>query len=167
MVPFGLLLELPWFRISQALLVSFIVLVAVHAAFLLRILGSLLPLTFLGMAYALYGTAFWAALAKSFVLPSAVSSDRSEDRVGLMNLDESPDVTQGMDASSADEHNTLAAVGFGLATSILNLTVAVVPILLAVLENIGGYTMLELFFIAFAGLGCMASVNLAYSERLK
>lgn len=54
------------------------------------------------------------------------------------------------------------ASGFGIMTSLTNLAIAAVGILLAGAENIAGYTGIEVFFLVFALLGCLASAHLAW-----
>ncbi|KAK3651064.1 hypothetical protein LTR22_012312 [Elasticomyces elasticus] len=187
--PFGLLLELPRFKISQALVASYVLMLSAHLAFLLHISGSLLPLASLGTAYALYGVAFWAGLAKSFVgetepmakspesCSALVCNDEDEDELlatslpseerSLMDPNDStataPSPSDSQTSTKSDEkYNSIAPVGFGVATSTINLTTTLVPIFLAGLENLAGFTGLEFAFVAFAGFGCLASIWLAF-----
>lgn len=164
--PFGLLLELPWFTIPQALLIANILITSAHLAFFLRVAGCILPLSFLGIAYALYGVAFWAGLARSMLL--AVSEEPSldlENSTPVLTADEDEELDNEANSDGDTHHDParddLVTIGFGTATSLLNLSTALVPMLLAVVENHAGYSGLEMVFVALAGCGCLASMQLA------
>ncbi|KAF2130171.1 MFS general substrate transporter [Dothidotthia symphoricarpi CBS 119687] len=174
--PFGIVLEMPWFRIPFALLISNVLMTSAHLAFYIRSAGAILPLAMLGTAYALYGTAFWAGLARS-ILDAGPSqpAQRSESRVGLLESQEHDILSNEtlseshgsmlLDTSSDGQPDNLMAVGLGTATCFLNLSTALVPLLLAGVEQRFGYSGLEVVFITLAGCGCLASIKLAHMHR--
>ncbi|RDI86293.1 hypothetical protein Vi05172_g3742 [Venturia inaequalis] len=167
--------------------------VSAHLAFYLHIAGVLLPLIFLGTAYALYGTAFWTGLARSILIVSSVTQTQDGGDGGYSRLgnteQEGPSETEGpitrTDSGSEiatfnsatslhdgeddghvdgeEDDVGLIAVGYGTATSVLNISTTLVPILLAGVENVAGYSGLEIVFILLAGCGCIASITLVRS----
>lgn len=168
--------------------------VSAHLAFYLRIAGVLLPLIFLGTAYALYGTAFWTGLARSVLSVSGATpvqdggghggysrlgdieqeGDTEAERPIARTGSSSEIATSNSRTSLLDEEGEghingeeddggLIAVGYGTATSVLNMSTSLVPILLAGVENVAGYPGLEVVFILLAGFGCIASIILARS----
>lgn len=169
--PFGLILELSWFTIPQALFISNILMTFAHAAFFIRVTGFILPLSSLGVAYALYGTAFWAGLAQSILYAedeepllhdesSALVSNADGDEGLSHEATNEDDIHHNPAIGTAEATSDLVAMGVGIATSLLNLSTAVVPMLLAVVETYAGYPGLEITFIALAGFGCLASFQL-------
>ncbi|OGM48676.1 hypothetical protein ABOM_001983 [Aspergillus bombycis] len=174
--PVGFLLDLPWFRSPpRSLVLSHILMVAAHLMFLFKI-GPILPLIFLGTAYALYGVAFWAGLARCLCdlsVPTgsgntSISGIEHHDPYGtLHSSDHVP-----RPSNNEEEHSVksteeeavdkgLITLGYGIMTSLLNLTTALVPVLLAGTENAAGFSGPEMVFLALAAVGCIASARLA------
>jgi len=57
--------------------------------------------------------------------------------------------------------NDTLVIGYGLVTSLLNLSLTLVPIILAAVESLDGFRGMELVFVILAGIGVFASVQLA------
>jgi len=155
-LPFGLLLELPGFRIPHALLVANLFMTSAHLAFFL-VGGCIGPLVALGVMNALYGVASWAGVAKSIVHAgdqAARCRPKDPEQDSLTS-------TYEVDPKSADPvDDHLTAVGFGCVASVLNTSAALVPFLLAVVESRAGYPGLEMVFVAFGVFGCLAAAQL-------
>jgi hypothetical protein len=139
---FGLLLDLPWFRsCPRALIASNFLLALAHLQFICRVM-PILPLCLLGIAFALYGVAFWAAVAQSLVFavqawPSSAqnssSSDSSvrefatEDGYGYGSIrsstgseDAQGEVSDGAESIHQNHEKAVMMLGFGIMTSLLN-----------------------------------------------
>jgi hypothetical protein len=72
-LPFGLLLEHPRFKFYPvSLLFSSALVVIAHALFMVQIGGAIFPLCLLGVAYALFGVAFWPSVACSIIQDSSM-----------------------------------------------------------------------------------------------
>ena len=165
MPPFGLLLEFPWFTIPQALLIANLLMASAHLAFYLRVAGYILPLSFLGIGYAFYGVALWAGLAQSMLVHSEEPSLESENSTPLLSAEEYEEELDNTAKNDGDTHQNptrddLVTMGFGTATCLMNLSTAVVPMLVAVVENHAGYSGLEMVFVALASFGSLASIQL-------
>lgn len=127
-------------------------------------IGPILPLCLLGVAYALFGVAFWTGLTRCLIYVGKTKSATNYRRTlqdtmegGYGTIDS--DVNQSID--NPKSHRDVITSGFGINTSIMNIATGVVPLLLAGAENIAGYTGLEMVHLALGGLGCLASVKLA------
>ena len=59
-----------------------------------------------------------------------------------------------------DANPDLVVIGYGIATSLMNLSLTVVPILLAGVETWAGYFGIEAVFVGLAGIGAIASMRL-------
>lgn len=165
--PLGLLLDLPLFnRYPAALIITNLLMFFSHLLFLARTdIGPVFPLSLLGIAYALFGVAFWISLTRCllFVAQSwsakcrGIEQSATERQYGTI-------VTNDGNRDSTDPviYQEVIAFGFGFMTSVMNLATGAVPILLAGAENIAGYVGLEMVFLALAVLGCLASVHLAW-----
>ena len=167
-LPFGLLLDLPWVTIPYALLAAEFIMVIAHLAFYLRVIGPTLPLSLLGIAYALNGVALWAGLARSILHASAKKPlPTLEGYTHLLNEDREghdEDVNESVVVSD-DMGEDLGAIGFGIATSVINVSTALIPMLLAGVENRVGYSGLEVVFVALASFGCLACIVLARTSK--
>ena len=166
--PFGLLLESPQFTTPYALLISNIILLVAHLALYTRIMGVTLPLSLLGIADALFGAALWAGLARVILHTTGPkSSPNLESREHL--LSDIPEGDRGgvsnINAVSDIKGEDLQAIGFGIAFAVLNLSTAVIPVPLSIIENAAGYPGLEAAFVVLAGSGCLACVALTRSYR--
>ncbi|KAF7169361.1 hypothetical protein CNMCM5623_002124 [Aspergillus felis] len=132
---------------------------------------------------ALYGVAFWAAVAQTLVLavqswPSQNSNNSDSSREfaregGYESIRSSTDSedAQGESSDLADSINeghekAIMTLGFGIMTSLLNASTAVVPILLAETEGMAGFDGLERVFLVLAVLGYLASVRLAWIWKI-
>jgi hypothetical protein len=159
----------------------------IHLAFFFHIPGVILLLVLLGTAYALFGAAFWAGVAYSLrdidlPRPASLSASLSESHglllvpgddlevAGLEGLSGSHSSNMSSNGNSpinetrsivAEQLEDLSVTGFGIASCFLNISTTVTPVLLAGVENHFGYSGLELLFVLFAVLGCIASIGLA------
>lgn len=178
--PFGLLLETPWLGVPVALSIANLLMGLIHFAFYLQIRSVVMLLILLGTGHALFGVALWAGLAYSI---------RDVDILGPVPLGESrtlldPEEGDGphfeaqvdiedaaMDNStmlsvyesriiSGEGSGDVAATGLGIASCFVNISTTIVPVVIALVENAFGFPGLELVFVVFAGLGCMASIAL-------
>lgn len=165
--PLGLLLDLPLFnRYPTALIITNLLMFFSHLLFLARIdIGPVLPLCLLGIAYALFGVAFWTSLTRCLLFVAKSWSEKfrgivhsaTERQYGTIVTNDG-----GRDSTESVIYQEVTTFGLGFMTSLMNLATGAVPILLAGAENIAGYTGLEMVFLALAVLGCLASVHLAW-----
>ncbi|CAG8382056.1 unnamed protein product [Penicillium salamii] len=139
-----------------------------------------LPLTMLGIAYALYGVAFWAALAQCLLSTvESISAKENMSHSWERSIYESeygsiqPPEPPGGFPDDPEEHEprgtsaeSLITLGYGIMTSLNNLSSAVIPILLAKVENVMGFTGLEVVFLILSLLGLLASLELLLSVRV-
>lgn len=128
-------------------------------------MGPIFPLCLLGVAFALFGVAFWAGLTRCLLFVAKSASAK-----GRVNIHSAPERTYGTIDSDAEDnreskdsvhYDEVVASGFGIMASLTNLATGAGAILLAGAENIAGYTGLEMVFLTFAFFGCLASVHLA------
>lgn len=142
----------------------------------------IMPLCLLGIAYALYGVALWAALARSLLLIVESMSTKTlldspqagiRDEIGYGTV--RPSTTSPEDPSGANvreseprppDADSLIILGYGIMTSLNNLSTAVVPIFLAKVETLVGFAGLELVFFILSLLGLCTSFKLLISERV-
>ncbi|KAH8817472.1 major facilitator superfamily domain-containing protein [Xylogone sp. PMI_703] len=191
MLPFGFLLEIPRFSDKpRSLIASNMMISLAHLALLFHILGVILPLCILGTAYALYDVALWAGIASTISSEDSTDSRRramlfrlndrgtasTESQIEpaydvLATVDDdldsnlensieemvNPDHVE--DPAVEDDH--MVAIGYGIATSFLNMSSAVVSVILAAMENIAGFPGIEISFAVLGGCGCLVSINLA------
>lgn len=166
--PLGLLLDLPFFNhYPAALTINSLFMFFAHLLFLTSAsIGPIPPLCLLGIAYALFGVAFWTSLTRCLIFVSktlhgakgrGILQDAPERGYGTIDSD---DASQG--SNDSENHQQAITFGFGVMTSLMNLATGAVPILLAGAENIAGYAGLEMVFLALAGFGCLTSVQLVW-----
>lgn len=152
---------------------------AAHLLLLYRI-GPIGPMCMLGIAFASYGVVFWAGLARCLLsIVESCSSKTNMPEAGCRASDELEYGTIQLptqlsdDRSDADGDNLpgetgegIITLGYGIMTSLNSLSTAVVPILLAKIENAVGFTGLQVFFLILSLLGLFASVGLSWSWRI-
>lgn len=184
--PLGWLLDQPGVNnCPRALVATNILLATAHVLFLS---GStpIIPLCLLGVAFALFGVALWAGVARCLVCIQSEQSRRQADsrsqggsalaaseRTGFMPRREITNATDRCNGEGdplvdpqrrADcDDDGVFTLGFGIMTSLNNLSTAVVPVILAKLEELAGFTGLEAVFIALSVLGWIGSVRLAWA----
>lgn len=56
----------------------------------------------------------------------------------------------------------IRTLGIGVMTSLMSVSAAVVPLLLAMMEGTAGLSGLEIVFVVLAALGCLAALRLAW-----
>lgn len=163
-----LLLDLPLFNhYPAALIITSLLMFLAHLIFLISPgIGPIPPLCLLGIAYALFGVAFWTSLTRCLIFVGKTRSaakhrgilqDAPEGCYGTVDSDDA-----NQDTDDSENHQEVITFGFGVNTSLMNMATGAVPILLAGAENFAGYAGLEMVFLALAGLGCLASVQLAW-----
>lgn len=132
--------------------------------------GPLIPISLLGVGNGLFGVAFWPFVA-SVILHRALpepgryaplrqpfASDDHELRpYSLADQDHDLD---NQEMGTGKNNESLLVVGYGIMTSLLNLSIAVMPAILAVVQTIAGYMGLETVFVALTIAGVFASVRL-------
>jgi hypothetical protein len=179
-LPFGWLLEQPRFKKTPiALGISSAVLLTAHSVFLLQVFSPIIPVSLLGVANGLFGTAFWPCVATIILkhalpvpgryelLHQQADSTSTHEMVGFP---QDSDIT-GRDSESNDDvddeesgrsksNEDLLVVAYGIMTSLLNLSVAVMPAILAVMRSMAGFTGIETVFVALSIAGIFASVKL-------
>ncbi|KAK0105288.1 hypothetical protein ONS95_004328 [Cadophora gregata] len=183
-IPFGLFLDHPRLKnYPVAIAFSSGLLLIAHLCFLFQIRDPGLSLVALGVGYASFGTAFWPAVA-SCILDGQAHIPESEPLSSLVtdhsyeqeqqNLDGTyPEIGHDSDVeipSLREEHlpgmvtnngnEDLVVIGYGITTSLLNLSMGVVPIILAGMELLAGFTGTEMVFVALAGISLCASGKL-------
>jgi hypothetical protein len=146
-LPFGLLLNMAWFQNYPACLgATNIIMIVAHLRLLYRI-EPVSSMCLLGIAYALYGVAFWAGLARcllSIVESSAKThvsdiqerSSTEENEYGTIRL---PPELSDNEQERTGAGDGIITLGYGIMASLNNLSIAVVPILLAKTENASGF----------------------------
>ncbi|KAH6577143.1 hypothetical protein BASA60_004222 [Batrachochytrium salamandrivorans] len=116
-----------------------VVIAGVHLTLGLTMTNPILPMVLLGFSYSLYGVAIWPSVAT--VIQHREQQMRSEN----------PEA----------EPPRLLGASFGLATSALNASLTVVPLIAAQIRVQGGsYAPVEMFFVGLAILGILFCVVL-------
>ncbi|RDW59296.1 uncharacterized protein DSM5745_10991 [Aspergillus mulundensis] len=179
---FGFLLDsLSSKNYPLVLITSNILLMLVHAIFITGAgTNPILPLCLLGNADALFSVCFWASVVRCLLPPrtdlhaytpplKAEDSPSEHEYEPILSrpATDAPDSEEdggGLGAEtlgipSSDASRTL---GLGIMSSLLNTSTAVVPIPLAVMENLAGLAGLETVFLTLAFAGFLAAVRLAW-----
>jgi hypothetical protein len=136
----------------------------------------------LGISYALYGVAFWAGLARCFLsVVESAKTDGSENEgrssvdgyeYGTISVqtqfpdnrsDDHSDVSGRNIEWERSSEDSIITHGYGIMTSLNNLSTGAVPVFLAMAENACGFRGLELFFLTLSLLGLFASGGLLWS----
>ncbi|KAL4819059.1 major facilitator superfamily domain-containing protein [Aspergillus spinulosporus] len=184
---FGLLLDcLSSTNYPRGLITSNISLLSAHAIFLTGMTTSpALPLCLLGTADALFSVSFWASVVRCLLplplptethphnTPLLKTEDGRTEQVYISNLSGTIlDNPESAGEGFADERrasgpavcrsDAVRTLGLGLMTSMLNTSAAVVPVALAVMENLAGLLGLEAVFLALALAGFLATVRFAW-----
>ncbi|KAL4978111.1 major facilitator superfamily domain-containing protein [Aspergillus desertorum] len=184
--PFGLLLDsLSSTNYPRALITSNIFLISAHAIFLTGTSASpILPLCLLGAADALFGVSFWASVVRC-LLPLPLANETHVHETPLLKTEDGrteqafesnlsstiPDHPESAGEDVGDERraarpavyrsDAVRTLGLGIMSSLLNTSTAVVPVALAVMENLAGLLGLEAVFLALALAGFLAAMRLA------
>ncbi|KAJ5343822.1 uncharacterized protein N7506_003646 [Penicillium brevicompactum] len=179
---FGLVMNMKFFQNYPLSLCATNIMMGTAHLLLLYTAQPIMPLSVLGVAYALYGVAFWAALARSLlstveskskkaILDTSDENPHDDTRYGTIR----PPTTSSWDLHDANERtneleeagaDSLITLGYGIMTSLNNLSTAVVPIFLAKVETLIGFKGLELVFIILSLLGLCTSFQLLITEIL-
>jgi hypothetical protein len=172
-----MLLELPWFRISHALIASSVLMLSAHLSFLVHSTGSRVPLCMLGMGQALWRTAFGPGLALSLQNGTENSAQHTHSLLegstvetsGPNNANGRDDASRACEASvyspGNKDRSLLTPVGFGLASSTLNLAVGIVTNVVPLIESKAGFSGLELTFASLSLLALVACIMFAWSWK--
>lgn len=172
-LPFGLLLEHPRFKnYSTSILCADGLILVAHMLFLFRISGPLLPLILLGLGYASFAVAFWPAVASSILstpasgpvlisqIPLLESCSPLQDNIVFEQNDEPRNDEENEIFADIDVDNgSLLVIGYGIMTSLLNLSMGLVPILLAIMESLASYSGVEIVFVVIATTSVFASAR--------
>ncbi|KAL3456577.1 major facilitator superfamily domain-containing protein [Aspergillus heterothallicus] len=183
--PLGFLLDmLPSSSYPCALITSNALLMFAHGIFLMNsITAPIIPLCLIGLADALIGVAFWGSVTRcllnvSFLDDTVVRLNGDfycetvykDEIVPLMQEDIDippfPNEETGIPAVPIMQGEAMRTLGIGIMASLMNISTAVVPVLLAVVENLEGFMGLEVVFLALGLLGCMVCVKLAWAWEL-
>ncbi|PLN83017.1 major facilitator superfamily domain-containing protein [Aspergillus taichungensis] len=175
---FGFLLDHPhWIgNPPSALLLANVLLALVHLSFLSSLSSPVLPLCLLGLALALYSAALWSGLARC-VLQADHITPRPQKTHPHSPLPDDPSAPYdsaygtftpphdtGEDTNANKPTPTgeggVTALGYGIVTSVLNTSTAVVSLLLGLVENAAGFDGLEVVFVGLALAGAVACVSL-------
>jgi hypothetical protein len=180
--PFGLLLDcLSSTNHTRALITSNIFLLSAHAIFLTGVSTSpTLPLCLLGTADALFSVSFWASVVRC-LLPLSLPTETHPHNTPLLKTEDGhteqvyvsstiSDNPESAGEGFADEagesavchSDAVRTLGLGMMSSMLNTSTAVVPVALAVMENLAGLSGLEAVFLTLALAGFLATVRLAW-----
>ncbi|KAL2810090.1 major facilitator superfamily domain-containing protein [Aspergillus granulosus] len=185
--PFGFLLDMLRSRgYPRALTTSNVLLILAHGIFWTDSISTpIIPLCLIGTADALLGVAFWGSVMRCLL--SAASPNHAHSHAqscpdrdpgfkdGLVPLmSEELDITPLSNGEEADGSSILPihgeavrTLGIGIMTSLTNISTAVVPVFLAVVENAAGFTGLEVVFLILGVLSCMVCVRLAWAWELE
>ncbi|KAL4906423.1 hypothetical protein BDW74DRAFT_176751 [Aspergillus multicolor] len=177
---FGLLLDsLSSASYPRVLVVSNVLLALVHAIFLTGAGTSpILPLCLLGTADALFTVCFWASVVRCLLPPATdlhvhtpllKAEDSGSERVcgpyGPATDTPNPEEDRerlGAENLATPSGDAFRTLGVGIMTSLLNTSTALVPIPLAVMENLAGLAGLESVFLMLAFAAFLAAVRLAW-----
>ncbi|RDW74215.1 hypothetical protein BP5796_07657 [Coleophoma crateriformis] len=190
----GLLLEIPALRnYSLALFFSQVFMLVAHVLFLADYGSAILPLSLLGLGNALFSAGIWASVSVSILqaegteyMPLELELLRMEEQESVAGLDieegGNPSTLEtevgtldsegllGIDSkrpvAEENEHdNELVMIGYGLITSLMSISIVVVPIFLSAAEGWAGFSGLELVFVVLAGIGVCTSLGLVLKEK--
>jgi hypothetical protein len=191
----GLLLEIPVLRnYSLALLLSQILMLVAHVLFLMNYSGLIVPLSVLGVGNALFSAGIWASVSVSILqaqspaymsleleslrmeeqehvagseieeaernLPMLEAETDTLDSEGLLGIDSSRLVVE-----NTVHGNDLVMIGYGIITSLMSISIVVVPIFLAAAEGTAGFSGLEIVFVVLASIGVCTSLGLVIKEK--
>ncbi|KAL4870735.1 hypothetical protein BDV12DRAFT_195208 [Aspergillus spectabilis] len=179
---FGFLLDtLHHINFPRALITSNILLLLGHTLFFTsKTSNPLPPLCLLGAADALLTVAFWASVARCLLLLSAPrvltpllppkDSVYKDDYESLITSREttSPDYLAMQDEEAIPNvettipGETIRTLGIGLMTSLINISTAVVPLPLAVMETVAGFEGMEGVLLGLAGVGGLVCMRLVW-----
>ncbi|KAL5338960.1 major facilitator superfamily domain-containing protein [Aspergillus crustosus] len=184
LVPFfGFLLDsLHPIYLPRALVASNILLLFGHAVLYTDTTNNPLPpLCLLGAADALLTVAFWASVARCLLIlsspqthtPLLKSKDPGykTDYASLLPSQEPPTHYSARDIEDPPTEvttpvslpgETIRTLGIGIMTSLINISTAVVPLPLAVVENGAGFGGVEGVFLGLAGVGVVVCVRLVW-----
>ncbi|KAL4778258.1 hypothetical protein BJX76DRAFT_352755 [Aspergillus varians] len=167
-------------------------LILAHAVFLTDTLpGPILPLCLLGTADALLGVSFWASVVRCLLEAEPHTHAHAHIRVPLLrnrssrdrsvydsrepmtvfpypkSIEEEEEGEYGNITADTEPHpitraEAVRTLGLGIMTSLMNISTAVVPVPLALMENLAGLEGLEGVFLVLAGLGFLVAVRLAF-----
>lgn len=168
---------------TRALITSNIFLLSAHAIFLTGVSTSpTLPLCLLGTADALFSVSFWASVVRS-LLPLSLPTETHPQNTPLLKTEDGrteqvyvsntvSDNSESAREGFADERraggpavrrsDAVRTLGLGIMSSMLNTSTAVIPVALAVMENLAGLLGLEAVFLTLALAGFLATVRLAW-----
>lgn len=183
-LPFGWLLEQPRFKKSPiGLVIANAALLVAHSLFLLQLLGPIVPVSLLGLGNGLFGTAFWPCVATIILenalpmpgryepvpqhfnpgighelsfIPHQPDSHYTADQFSRSHNVDLDEEGSGKPKSSED----LLVVAYGIMTSLVNLSVATMPAILAITKTMAGFTGIETVFVALSIGGIFASLRL-------
>ncbi|KAI9199436.1 major facilitator superfamily domain-containing protein [Polychytrium aggregatum] len=128
-------------RITLLFVCSFI-LMASHLLLGLTMLNPVLPMLMMGISYCIYGVTVWPSIAMA-----ATSHSRSGWQV---------------------EELPLLGIAFGIASSLLNTFLALVPLAVAQIRvSFGSFVGVELFFVTFAFVAALCCLVLEQLDRLE
>lgn len=163
-----------------------------HGIFLLRATASpVLPLCFLGIGDALLCVSFWASVVRCLLQVETGTGTETEtivhaqtpsvqedntkrtendpDKLGCEPILSSRDLDLDLESEEdragdvAVAHGeVIRTLGIGVMTSLMSVSAAVVPLLLAMMEGAAGLSGLEIVFVVLAALGCLAALRLAW-----
>lgn len=165
------------------MIISNIFLLSAHAIFLTGVSTSpILPLCLLGTADALFSVSFWASVVRC-LLPLSLPTETHPHNTPLLKTEEGrteqvyvsstiSDNPESAGEGLADERraggpavchsDAVRTLGLGIMSSMLNTSTAVIPVALAVMENLAGLSGLEAVFLTLALAGFLATVRLAW-----
>ncbi|KAL6231802.1 hypothetical protein BDW75DRAFT_233326 [Aspergillus navahoensis] len=166
---------------------SNILLVSAHAIFLGGAITSPIPpLCLLGTADALFSVSFWVSVVRC-LLPLPLPTEAHAHNTPLLKTEDErteqiyepiqsstilPDLPEsaaegiggerGAERPTVYHGDAVRTLGLGIMSSLLNTSTAVVPVALAVMENLSGLMGLETVFLALALAGFLASLRLTW-----
>jgi hypothetical protein len=139
----------------------------------MHLFGPVIPVSLLGVANSLFGVALWPFVASAILNNGSAAANRyqslaqipdspPENEVQLQDLssnyqDHSDDLQEG-DLSKKNEG--MLVMAYGIMSSLLNLSFAVMPVILAFAKTIAGYPGMEMGFAALSVAGIVTSIQL-------
>ncbi|KAL2840779.1 hypothetical protein BJY01DRAFT_218113 [Aspergillus pseudoustus] len=185
--PLGFLLDaLPASGYPRALITSNALLILAHGIFLTDSISTpIVPLCLIGTADALLSVAFWGSVTRCLLHATHAETRASRGRETclkdelvpllreeMMDITPPPSTEGGEDEEvglrevPSMQGEAMRTLGIGIMTSLMNISTAVVPAFLAVVENAAGFLGLEFVFLVLGVMGCVVCVRLAWTWEL-
>lgn len=145
-----------------------------HAILLSSLPGQpFVALNMMGVGYALFGTALWPSIARMTPVHPSTHQDMSlchvtVDHPSSSLEDLSPPKPLSVHTQKRVEEEEDVGPAIGMAQSIQNLGLTIIPLIVSRIIETAGYRTMELFFIGLATIGlCISGLYIYISRPLR